>query len=281
MPGRLPLGRLLLGMGLALSCCAGCRLLHPGAPGASLSQRILPPIDYTPADLIPTELPHSARSQREQGNVHLARAAGSPETEPLPAPRRIESGAQEVDCRGPLTLERAVALALDANPHLEVMQERIAQARAGKQVAFADFLPQATGSYRLIAASNSPFALPTLPTDVGNIAYGGTADRFGITELNMQWTLWDFGRTLGRYGQADAAFDIARLQFQRARQTVAFNVTAAYLAVLQARSSHVIAEEAVRRAESFLRDARNFQRRGVAVKNDVLRGELLLADMHL
>jgi outer membrane protein TolC len=182
----------------------------------------------------------------------------------------------------PLTLDQAVELALRSNPNLEAMQARIAQAEGGQQVSFADFLPQARLYYRHIEGTPSehPFALPTLPTAIGNVAFG-SSDRFDAAELNVQWTLWDFGRTAGKFGQAVAALQVARLQYRRARQTVAFNVTAAYLGVLQTQAAVRVALEAVRRAESDLRDARNFLKRGTAIRNDVFRADTFLAEMRL
>jgi outer membrane protein TolC len=124
--------------------------------------------------------------------------------------------------------------------------------------------------------------LPTLPTNLlGNVAFGGAGDRFDLAELHAQWTLCDFGRRAGRYGQAQLAVHVAQLQYNRARQTVIFQVTAAYLGLLLARANVRVAEESIKRAESVLRDARNFQRRGVSVRNDVLRAEVLLAEMRL
>jgi outer membrane protein TolC len=184
---------------------------------------------------------------------------------------------------GPLNLDQAIDLAFRLNPGLEVMRERIAQAESGRQIAFADFLPEAFGSLRHIEGTphTELFALPTLPISIGNVAAGGVSDRFNRAELSVQWLLWDFGRTPGKFGQAVAAVEIAKLQYLRARQTVTFNVTAAYLAVLQARATRRVADEAVVRAESVLRDARNFLKRGIAIRNDVLRADVLLAEMRL
>ncbi|MBY0527441.1 MAG: TolC family protein [Gemmataceae bacterium] len=261
----------------------GCAFFHNDVPITELTQRILAP-DGMPA----------------AANLDSAPRLTPPPAETLPRPRRLpldegdnpKPDAEESDttasaCEPPagaaLSLDRAVELAWDYNPGLDVMRERIVQARGGKQVAFAEFLPQAKGSYRHIVGETTAndFTLPTLPTYVGNVTFGGASDRFNLSELNVQWTLWDFGRTPGRFGQAVSAVEIAQLQYVRARQTVAFNTTAAYLSLLQAHAVQVIAEEAVRRAESFLRDARNFLRRGTAIRNDVLRADVLLADMRL
>jgi outer membrane protein TolC len=180
-----------------------------------------------------------------------------------------------------LTLEQAIELALQANPILEEMSERIAGAEGGELVSFSEFLPQARALYRHIEG-DEPFVLPTMPTNfLGNVAFGGSSDRFDLAELHLQYTLCDFGRRAGKFGQSRTAVDIARLQYHRGQQTVAFNVTAAYFAVLQARATQRVAAEAVRRAESDLRDARNFQRRGTGIANDVYRADVLLAEMRV
>ncbi len=182
-----------------------------------------------------------------------------------------------------MTLEEAIDLAFRSNPTLEVMRGRVGQAEGGRQVAFAGFLPEAKLTYREIAGApaTEKFTLPTLPTYVGNVTFGGMSDQFQLAELNVQWVLWDFGRTCGKYGQAVRATEIAKLQYERARQTVAFNVAAAYFTVLQANATFRIAEEAVRQAESVLRDARNFLKRGTGIRNEVLRADVLLAEMRV
>jgi outer membrane protein TolC len=181
-------------------------------------------------------------------------------------------------------LELALDMAQRANPNLEAMRERITQAEGGQIVSFAEFLPDSRVLYRHIEdrPGSEPFVLPALPTNlVGNVAFGGTANRFDLTELHLQWTISDFGRRAGKLGQASMSVAIARLQYRRARQSVAFSVAAQYFAVLQAEATARVAEEAVRRAESDLRDARNFLRRGVGIRNQVLRAEALLAEMRL
>jgi outer membrane protein TolC len=182
-----------------------------------------------------------------------------------------------------MTLEQAIALSTTSSPTLQFMQERINQAIGGRNVAFADFLPEAKTSIRPIAGDTNVngYALPTIPTYAGNVAFGGVGDRFNLAELNLQWILWDFGRTHGKYGQAVTQVEITRLQYERARQTVAFNVTTAYFQVLQARALRVVAQEAVTRAESVVRDAENFLKRGTGIRNDLLRAQTLLAEMQL
>ncbi len=265
--------------GLLILWPAGCAFFPVSVPAAALSQRILPPpgardLPQPGAELLP---PRALPSRAPPGP-----------TDELPQPRRVPDAetAPRADCAesGPLTLEVAIDLALRLNPNLEFMSERVAQAEAGQTISFADFLPESRLLYRHIQGSppNEPFALPTLPTNfVGNVAFGGQSDRFDLSELHVQWTVFDFGLRAARYGQAKVAVEVARLQYRRARQTVAFDVTSRYLATLRAEATARVAEEAVRRAESDLRDARNFQRRGTGIRNDVLRAEAFLAESRL
>ena len=51
---------------------------------------------------------------------------------------------------------------------------------------------------------------------------------FELAELKIQWLLLDFGRRLGLHEQARLAGEIARLQTDRAFQTVADEVATAY-----------------------------------------------------
>ena len=180
----------------------------------------------------------------------------------------------------PITLQEAIVMARRYSPRLRVLRERLTRAEGGEQIAFAAFLPEAAISYRALWGSDK-FVLPTVPSLVGNMAFGETADSFQSAELNLQWIVWDFGRTPGRYHQARAEKEIVALQYQRGIETLVFNTTAAFFTLLQRQAMHRVAREAVVRAESFLRDARNYLAQGTAVRDDVLQAELLLAEMQL
>jgi outer membrane protein TolC len=98
------------------------------------------------------------------------------------------------------------------------------------------------------------------------------------SELQLQWTLYDFGRTAGRYGQASMREKIAQLQAERARETVAYDVVTAYMQAREATALRTIAVESIRRAEAVLQDVRARRDGGVALRDDVLRGEVQLSE---
>jgi outer membrane protein TolC len=94
----------------------------------------------------------------------------------------------------------------------------------------------------------------------------------------MQWILVDFGRRLGVHEQARLAGDIAQLQTDRAFQTVAEEVATAYYNVLRSEALRRTAQDALRRAEDQLSDARKLQREGVVEREIVLRSEVQRAE---
>lgn len=175
-----------------------------------------------------------------------------------------------------ISLTDAIEFALQNNPRLRVAQEAIEQARGGKLVEFSPFLPYVRASYRDVVSASplQGFTGTELPFVVG---FGAGTQEFQLSEIHMHWTLWDFGRTLGRYEQAVNRTEIAELQFMRAKQTIAYDVAAAYFRVLLAQATRLIQAQAVRRAESFLNDSRNLLKGGAVTRDSVLRAEVELA----
>jgi outer membrane protein len=174
-------------------------------------------------------------------------------------------------------LPEAIAFALQNSPRLRSARAAIGRARGQEQVAFAPFLPQIdlVGQYGDVSATFAP-GIPgnegfLLPSAFGNRSYAQT-------EVALEWTLYDFGRTGGRYRQAAARERITELQLVRANQTVEFDVANAYLDVLLARASRRVQEDAVRRAQAILDDTAARREGGVALKEDVLRAEVQLSE---
>src|SRR5208337_375461 len=171
----------------------------------------------------------------------------------------------------------AIAFALRNNPRLRSARAAIQQARGQEQVAFAPFLPQFDIHGQYGATSHN--LAPGIPAQEGFLlATTPGTHSYAQTELALEWILYDFGRTGGRYRRAFAQERIAELQRVRVDQTVAFDVTAAYLDVLLARASRRVQEDAIRRAEAILGDTRTRLKGGVVEREDVLRAEVQLSE---
>jgi outer membrane protein TolC len=166
---------------------------------------------------------------------------------------------------------------LQNNPRLRAALAAIDRARGQEEVAFAPFLPQVDLLNRYVATGKT--TLPGSPGPTGVVNVDGPGPYFVYqSELQIQWTLYDFGRTAGRHNQAEVREKIAQLQALRARQTVAYDAAAAYLQALEAVAFRRIATETVRRARAVLEDVKARREGGVALKDDVLRGEVQLSE---
>jgi outer membrane protein TolC len=174
------------------------------------------------------------------------------------------------------TLAEAVAFALAHNPRLRAAAALVDRSLADEQIAFAPFLPQIDLLNRL-AGTDSNLS-PGAPGLTGSILSQGRGGHgFVQSELQVQWTLYDFGRTAGRYGRSAAQSQIARLRLSRACETIVFEARAAYWRGLQGRDGRIIGLEAVRRSEATLHDAESRRAGGVADRDDVLRSRVQVA----
>jgi outer membrane protein TolC len=185
-------------------------------------------------------------------------------------------------------LPDAIALAFRLQPRLRASLESIQQARGKEDIAFAAFLPVLTSAYSVggfdLNVGGAPLSVPglanafTFVPGLGALPVGlDIKTGYELAELRLQWLICDFGRRCGRYNQAGLAVDIAQLQTERAYQTVANDVAAAYYQVLRARSLRRIAAESVRRGQDDLDVARKLAKGGVVEREKVLRAEVALA----
>jgi outer membrane protein TolC len=230
-------------------------------------------------------LPDASGAGQPQPDQNKAGGVTRPATEDRPRPIVVDRLPYQA-----LTLSDAIALSFELQPRLRASLESIEQARGKEDIAFAAFLPSVSAGYSVggyhIQAGGVGFPIPGVPNSpnftilpaLGAIPVGLQGQTgFEFAELKLQWLVCDFGRRLGRYRQADLAVDIARLQTDRAYQTVANDVAVAYYQVLRARSLRRIADESVRRSEDDLDVVRKLARGGAVEREKVLRAESALA----
>src|SRR5258706_559908 len=157
---------------------------------------------------------------------------GPPSADELKNPRIIEHRALPLDTAvepepAAFSLADAIAFAQQHSPRLRSARAAIERARGLEQAAFAPFLPEIDFRFQSGATSNNEGPGATGPT--GFLLPNSTPGTHSYvqTELQLLWTLYDFGRRAGRHNQAAARDRIAELQLVRADQTVQFDVTAA------------------------------------------------------
>ena len=209
-------------------------------------------------------------------NAHPAETRGrvgsGSDPSPTPAPNPSIDPEPSV-----FSLADAIAYAQQHSPRLQSARAAAERALGQEQAAFAPFLPEVRLSSQ--AGGTSSTMGPGAPGPTGFLLSTGTgAHSYVQNQLQLLWTLYDFGRRAGRYQQAVARERLTELQLVRADQTVQFDVTAAYLNILLARASVRVQEDAIRQAEATLKDARARLEGGVADPDDVLRAEVQLSE---
>ncbi len=250
-------------------CLVGCscfRSFHPVPLPMDLTPEGVQDQVFTPVTLDQVALP-TEEGGRTRTEVKFP---GCISCVPPPAPALLPPGGDV------FTLPQAVAFGLKFNPRLLSALAAIERARGQEQVAFAPFLPEidllthsGVTSPKLGPASAGQTGI-IIPTNIETHSYAQA-------ELQVQWTICDFGRTAGRFQQAGARTHIAELQSLRMEQTIGYSVATAYLQALRARAARLIQEEASRRAQAILRDTRSRRAAGVVEKDAVLRAQVQLA----
>ncbi|HVW02416.1 MAG TPA: TolC family protein, partial [Planctomycetaceae bacterium] len=256
---RLVAGASLLVPVLLVAGCASAR-----AGTASLDAPDVTPTDVAQRVLIPHDL-----------NVNPAETVIDPNSpgESLVSPE--DSGLE--DQATTFTLPEAIAFALQNSPRLRSAFAAIERARGGEQIAFSPMLPQVAlwGQAGAVTSSMGPgvvgYAGFLIPDGNGTRAYEQG-------DIAVEWTLYNFGKNRSHYLQSVARAQIAEIQSIRARQTVAFDVTVAYLDILLARASRRTQEEAIRRAEAILANTEVRRKAGVVLRAELLRAQVLLSE---
>jgi outer membrane protein len=261
---------------LAVFLIAGCAAIDPWRSASPLPAnvttdniraRMIPPVTL---DAPETPAVASAKPTHTAAAAFLTRV---PATTPVVASFEASESSESAQV---FSLPEAIAFGLQNNPRLAAALAAIERARRQADVAFSAFLPEI--DLLTHQGVTSPALGPASAGATGIILPTVTSTHaFAQAELQLQWTLYDFGRTGGRYNQAVARERIAELQSARAKQTVGFDVASAYLLALQAGATRRIQEEAIRRAEATLRDTRSRRAAGVSEKDDVLRAEVQLS----
>lgn len=176
-----------------------------------------------------------------------------------------------------LTLEQALELALKNHPAIAEFRERTAAARAGVRMSQSRYFPQI--SFNSDYFYGNAFTSSVIPADLASAGPAGAftgisrnsdyfRHRFTATQL-----LFDFGRTPGTVGQAQASYDMSRMDLEQVRQQVVLEVRTAFYGYLAARAAVRVSEENVRLNQELVRQATGFYQVGVRARIDVTKAE--------
>ena len=173
----------------------------------------------------------------------------------------------------PLSLDQAVATALQLNPAYRSAVVGVDAARAKLGQAEAPLLPG-------VALSDSYQSVSTvakLSTPIGALPFSAV-NTTNSPILAMQYTLFDGGIRNAHVGQAAAGLSAAESQLVQARGATIAAVSSAYFGVLIARQMSAVANRAVDVAQKHETEAKLFLANGTIPRADLLRAQAQLAN---
>ena len=181
------------------------------------------------------------------------------------------------------TLEKAINTALDHNPSLQIMYERITEAEAQLGEAMASFYPQVQTRLSYEHSDNPSRAFGMIISqrrlDMAGMDFnhpGGT-DNYR-PEVIATYSLYNGGQDSQNSKAAELGITAAELQASALRNRLIESVTSAYYGVLAAREAQKIAEHSIAAVQSELDQTRRRFSAGTVLKSDVLSLEVQLAE---
>ncbi len=179
-----------------------------------------------------------------------------------------------------LTVEEAIAMALQQNPFHLASREKIAQARAGVRQAVSGFLPtlNAQGSDTLdekLFVLEFPSMVPGEPPTRMTIDF--TKDYQMAFSFGLP--LYAGGRLTAGYRQAGYGLKASQESVRLSEQETVLEAKRAFYGYLLAKEFSAVAEEGLALAEKFMENVKNLHAVGMASKFDLLRSEVQVANL--
>lgn len=207
-----------------------------------------------------------------------------------------------------LTLGQAIEIALESNRTLGAAQASEEAARARLAQANAAFLPKVTGSASYTRLDEVPYMdlsqfgdmFPPASSVYGSPtsrvwAYPGGLSVLGARQekiyigdddvytvaLEVQQPLFTGGALLNARAAASHGLRTAEGTTRRTEQETAFNVTEAYVNLVRARAALAVANDAVERMRSHLKDLEAMYAEGMILESEIMRARVQKAEVDL
>ena len=173
-----------------------------------------------------------------------------------------------------LSLEEAVAIALETQPQIQARLSDYMAAAHRVDQALAPLLPQLLGSssagrFRTVVGNQR-----TDRTETTTRPLSETAE----ARVSLSQVLFDFGKTFASTEAARRLAEVAQEDVELQRQLITLTVKESFININFARRLIRVQEQAVERADLNLRSARGFFEVGTRPKSDVARAEVDVAN---
>ena len=187
----------------------------------------------------------------------------------------------------PLSLTDAIGKALKHSPQITAARYQVVAAASQISGSRSGLLPQFYVS-ETYTHTNSPLWAFCTKLNQGVIQTSDFApqqlndpdavDNYK-TELNLSWSLYDGGRTWNGYRQAQAGAEAATFGMIRTERQVIARVAKGYMALLLAAETYKVIDQALHTARAHFKFIEDRHTSGLAVKSDVLRAQVRIADL--
>jgi outer membrane protein len=192
---------------------------------------------------------------------------------------------QAAPAAAPLTLQQAVAIALEKNPVRKAAMADQRAAAADVREKRAAFLPHITFSETATRGNDPVYVFGTKlrqqvfsPTDFALNALNTPTPRGNFaTRFGGSWNIFDSFASQLKVARAQKMRQAAGEQLQRTDQEVVFHVVEAYFGVLLASRQLDVAQQAERTAQSILDHSQARYEAGLVVEADLLSAQVNLA----
>jgi outer membrane protein TolC len=178
----------------------------------------------------------------------------------------------------PITVDEAVAIALEYQPNIQARLGDYAAAKYRVDQALSPLLPQLAAS---VSTSRSHATVVTTSSTTGLNSTVISRNDFGETfgmQLTLSQLLFDFGKNRASVDAARKLSEVALEDVELQRQLITQTVKQAYTNINFAQRLIRVNEQALQRADLNLRSARGFFEVGTRPKSDVTRAEVDVAN---
>lgn len=188
---------------------------------------------------------------------------------------------------GPLTLATAIETALQYNPQVQAARFEVDAAMARTTQARSGLMPQLDVSETYNNTTSPLWAFGTKLNQGAITAQDFDPNRLNDpdainnfkTALTLSWNLFDGGSTWIGWRQAEKNAEAGRLALTRAEQQTIAQAAQAYVGCLLAEENRLVVLQALDTARAHLKVVQDRERSGLAVKSDVLRAQVRIADL--
>jgi hydrophobic/amphiphilic exporter-1 (mainly G- bacteria), HAE1 family len=178
-----------------------------------------------------------------------------------------------------LSFDVALARALAANEGLKVVQEQVRETHGRVEEARAQFLPSV--NLTVVHTPAQRFPLIRVPAGVfgpNEQAFEAGFTRRNIMQVEVNQPLYTAGRLSNAFGIQASSLDASKLQLERARQELHYQVVDTFSAALMHEHGLRVADEQVAIAVRHRELARTRFDAGTVARLDVLQAEVELAN---